>query len=76
MSKTYKVCRLFTLKQKIGGPCLDIGCGDGELAINIAKHKITGIELSLEQIKAKEKNSYKNLNFIIDILNYKSRFKI
>jgi len=63
--------------KKMGGPCLDIGCGDGELAINIAKQKIkiTGIELSLEQIKkAKEKNSYKNLNFIHgDILNYKSK---
>ena len=63
--------------KKMGGPCLDIGCGDGELAINIAKQKIkvTGIELSLEQIKkAKEKNLYKNLNFIHgDILNYKSK---
>lgn len=60
--------------KKIGGPCLDIGCGDGELAMSIAKQKIkiTGIELSLEQIKkAREKNSYKNLNFIHgDVLNF------
>ena len=42
---------------------------------DIQKIKITGIELSLEQIKkAKEKNLYKNLNFIHgDILNYKSK---
>ena len=26
-------------KQKTRGPCLDIGCGDGELAISIAKQK-------------------------------------
>jgi len=63
--------------KKIGGPCLDIGCGDGELAISIAKQKIkiTGIDSSLEQIKkGKSKNSYKNLNFIHgDILDYKSK---
>ncbi len=68
----------FTSQAKgIGGPCLDIGCGDGELAMSIAKQKIeiTGIDLSLEQInKGKTKNSYKNLNFIHgDILNYKSK---
>ena len=63
--------------KKLGGPCLDIGCGDGELAISIAKQKIkiTGIDLSLEQIKkGKAKNSYKNLNFIHgNIFDYKSK---
>ena len=46
--------------KKIGGPCLDIGCGDGELAMSIAKQKIkiTGIELSLEQIKKSQRKKF------------------
>ena len=55
------------LAQKFGGPCLDIGCGDGELCKMIAKKKIrvTGIDNSLEAIKkAKKGKSNHNIQYI------------
>lgn len=45
------------LAQRHGGPCLDIGCGDGELCKMIAQKKIrvTGIDHSLNAIKKAKK---------------------
>ena len=59
---------------KDGDNVLDVGCGNGSVAISIAKKLnsfITGIDLDKNNIKfAKEnkKNNLKNLNFIMAIL--------
>lgn len=63
--------------KRVGGPCIDIGCGDGEVAINIAKQdiRVTAVDISKEQIDmAKRKYVNKNLEFVnCDILKYDAK---
>mgnify|MGYP002875736662 CR=1 FL=1 len=65
--------------QKFGGPCIDIGCGDGEVAIKIArlKIKVTGLDISKRKIDYARKNHInKYLDFVnSDILDFKPEGK-
>ena len=51
---------------KVGGPCIDIGCGDGELAKRISENKIyvLGIDNSKKMIQKAKKHESKYLEFL------------
>ena len=63
---------------KVGGPCIDIGCGDGELAKRISENKIyvLGIDKSKKMINKAKKYESKYLRFLEnDFLNIKTKKK-
>ena len=63
---------------KVGGPCIDIGCGDGELAKRISENKIyvLGIDKSKKMIQKAKKYESKYLRFIEnDFLNINTKKK-